>query len=213
MSVTVPTGLKSAVPDLGEGELFLTTDTRELVTSLGGSKFSTALSAFTETIVQFSRTDSTTKGDWIGLYGAQGYAIANLGQSVPSYASLSVSGSQFTWAGSTTDVRALKTPTGMDRIASCWFTDSSVQPPVVFDLDNGPLLRQVGLYFLDWDHLGRTCDIAISDAVTGAIYDTRSVTPGDGIYQIWNITGHVKIKMTYSGPAGINAVVSGLFFS
>ncbi len=53
-------------------------------------------------------TDTTTQGTWKGVYGADGYAIANHATSYPAYAQVTFSGqSNYTWAASTTDVRAL----------------------------------------------------------------------------------------------------------
>jgi hypothetical protein len=53
--------------------------------------------------------------------------------------------------------------------------------------------------------------IDVLDAVTNALPDTRNVTGfSNGQYLLWNISGHVKLRITNTGLT--NAVVSGLFF-
>ena len=56
--------------------------------------------------------DRTTKGNWIGTYGTQGYNIIGNAASLPSYATVTPSGqSSYTWNASTTDPR----PSGCGR--------------------------------------------------------------------------------------------------
>jgi hypothetical protein len=53
--------------------------------------------------------------------------------------------------------------------------------------------------------------VEVRDAATDALLDSRSVTSfTGGKYLVWNVCGHVKIKVTKTGSS--NAVVSGLFF-
>jgi hypothetical protein len=48
------------------------------------------------------------------------------------------------------------------------------------------------------------------DANTGAVLDTRNLSNfTNGIYLIWNLSGHVKVNVTLI--SGSNAVVSGVF--
>jgi len=51
-------------------------------------------------------------GSWIGAYGADGYFVSQDSNTmVPSYAQVSLSGyANWTWAASTTHLRALQTP-------------------------------------------------------------------------------------------------------
>ena len=49
-----------------------------------------------------------------------------------------------------------------------------------------------------------------SYTASGSVLDTRTVSGfGGGVYLVWDITGHVVIRVTNTGP--VNAVVSGLF--
>ena len=149
----------------------------------------------------YAGLDTTTQGSWIGTYGGDGYAIPNGAQSVPSYATFAVSGqSSYTWAASTTDVRApadsgWSGPHGFAVVNATSFT-------MDVNLKDGNT-HQVALYALDWDNYqgGRAEQIQILDASTNNVLDTRSVTGfQNGQYLVWNINGHVKIVVTTNEP-------------
>src|SRR5204862_196756 len=72
------------------------------------------------------KRDTATQGNWIGSYGAQGYNVLGNAVSYPAYATVTPAGqTSFTWAASTADTRALRTASGSDRIAACWYTFTS----------------------------------------------------------------------------------------
>jgi hypothetical protein len=161
----------------------------------------------------FIKTDTTTKGTWSGVYGSEGYEVVNNASSYPYYAQASVSGqAAYTWASSTSEARALQKATNTaDRLAATWYSSSNF----TIDLNlNDAFAHRVTLYCLDWDGGGaRSQTIEILDATTNQILNSQSVTSfTEGKYLVWNIRGHVKIKLTYTGQAGYSAVVSGLFF-
>ena len=73
--------------------------------------------------------------------------------------------------------------------------------------------HQIAVYALDWDNYGggRAESIQIADANTGTILDSRNIASfTNGIYVVWNISGHVKINVILTG--GGNAVASGIFW-
>jgi len=153
--------------------------------------------------------DTTTQGNWNGVYGGDGYSIAQDSQNIPSYATLGfLNQTSYTWIASTSDVRALEKGSGTGRLAACWYS----YPTFSFDvnLKDGNSHR-IGLYALDWDSKGRVETVQVLDAATNAVLNTQTVSNfGNGIYLMWNVLGHVKITVTLvSGP---NAVISGLFF-
>jgi hypothetical protein len=157
----------------------------------------------------FLTADATTQGQWRGVYGADGYVLANASASYPSYAQVAIVNSlAWTWAPSTTLSPALQKATGLDRIAACWYSSS------VFSIDVNLVdgaSHQVAIYALDWDSVGRSQVIDILDAATGAVLDSRAVSGfAGGQYQVWRLSGHVTIRATRTGPA--NATLSGLFF-
>jgi hypothetical protein len=155
----------------------------------------------------FVRTDTTTQGSWKGVYGVDGTVLVNDSTMLPNYATLNAANaSTWTWAQSTTDVRALQKLQANDRIAATWYGSSF---PLDLNLTDGGV-HQVGLYVVDWDSAGRSETLEVHDAVTNAVLDTRTVTGfQNGQYWIWNIKGHVTVNVV--GTAGPNAVVSGLF--
>jgi hypothetical protein len=153
----------------------------------------------------YLKNDNTTKGQWKGSYGGQGYGIASDVAPYPSYAKVTHSGSStWTWAQNTTDVRALQTATG--RIASTWYGSKFT---IEVALSDGKA-HNITLHALDWDLGGRAQTIEVSDAATGRVLDTRSLSNfGNGQYLTWQVTGRVKFTVTKT--AGYNAVVGGIF--
>lgn len=160
----------------------------------------------------FVRFDATTQGSWKGVYGSDGFNVINDTQSYPAYASVLVSGqSSYTWAASTSDVRALqKAASPTDRIASTWYTGLTYSYTVTI---NDGLTHGLALYSLDWDNYnGRTQTIEMRDAATDALLDTRNIASFvPGMWAVWNIGGSVKIVVRNTNPSS-NAVISGLFF-
>ena len=139
---------------------------------------------------------------------AQGYDIVGGASSLPSYATVSVSGaSTWNWASSTTDPRGLEAPGGSGGSAACWYSASS------FTIDVGLTDGQVhdlALYAVDWDQKGRSELIQVINAATGHVLDTEMISSfAGGEYLQWAISGSVVIKVTNLGP--YNAVISGVF--
>jgi hypothetical protein len=161
----------------------------------------------TPSSVTFVRTDTSTAGSWKTTYGSEGYLIVGDATSLPAYATVTASGqSLWTWAASTTDLRALLRAAG-DRIMAAWYGS-------VFSIDiniTGSQARQVAIYATDYDNGGRQQRFEVIDAATGSIVDSRTMSNfTGGQYLVWNVLGHVVVRVTaLSGP---NAVVSGLTF-
>jgi hypothetical protein len=150
--------------------------------------------------------DTSTQGTWQGAYGAQGYDVAGGPSSLPSYARLTLSGEQsYTWAASTTDVRAPQSGTG--RVAATWFSSSNFTVNV--NLTDGGQHR-LALYVLDWDNQGRSERIDVINPATGAVLNSQTVSSFQGgEYLVWDVSGNVQFKIT--SLAGPNAVLSGVF--
>ena len=158
----------------------------------------------------FVKSDATTQGSWKGVYGADGYAVANDSTSQPSYGSASTTAWGYTWAPSTSDVRALqKGASGStDRIAAQWGGSPS------YDIDcnlTDANKHQVALYGLDWDNGSRNETVQVVDVGTGTVLDSETLTSfTNGIYLVWNVKGHVRFHVILNG--GSNLALSGLFF-
>ncbi len=156
----------------------------------------------------FIRTDSATQGNWMGAYGSQGFDIFTTAANNPSFATVTPAGElNYTWATSTTDPRALENASGTGRIAACWYAATSFT--IKLSLTDGQP-HDVSLYALDFDKKGRSEQIQITSAATGAVLDTETLANfSGGIYLQWQLSGNVVITVkTLAGP---NAVLSGLF--
>jgi hypothetical protein len=204
-AVRAVTGLLSAVSHgFGPGRR-RTAKCLALLAALGVSGVAWGQSA------AFQPIDTTTQGNWPSLYGQDGYVIANGAGNPPSYATLNFSGaSAWTWVASTSDPRALYAGPAPDssRIASTYYAATSFS----IDLTLTGGAHQVALYLLDLDTSERAETISILDPTNNfAVLDTRSFAGfHNGEYAIWTLQGHVIIQVTKT--AGLNAVVSGLFF-
>ena len=184
------------------------------ITNLGPSNVVLSglfLSSAVGNTASFVNTDTTTQGTWMGTYGVYGYNVIGAttnNPSYPSYATVTASGySTWVWSANTTDVRGLQNPNGSGRIAAAWF-GSSIKLDI--NLTDGQTY-DLALYAVDWDNKGRSEKIQISDAVTGTVLDTETLSSFvNGVYEVWTVSGHVEI--TISVLAGNNAVVNGLFF-
>ena len=122
----------------------------------------------------FIKQDATTQGTWISTYGAQGDDIEGQTAALPSSATVSFSGaSNWIWASSTTDVRALQNPGGSGRSATAWY--SSTGFTINLDLTDGQV-HDLELYAVDWDNKGRSEQVQIINAGTGAVLSTETLS-------------------------------------
>jgi len=158
----------------------------------------------------FVRTDTATQGTWKGMYGVNGYNVFDDTTSYPAYVTVTPANqSDYIWAGSTSDVRALqKGVASTDRIASTWYTYGTFTIDLNF---NDGAQHQVAVYALDWDSLGRAGTISVLDGGTNAVLDTQNLSNfQNGKYLVWNLTGHVVLRVTNTGTT--NMTTGGLFF-
>ena len=161
----------------------------------------------------YKGTDTTTQGAWGSVYGGRGYMIANGASIAPTYATANVVGDfTYTWAGLTSDVRALQTiPGSTDRMASTYTQYQSKSFSINININDGGTHR-VALYMLDWDTNSRVQTITIRDLSTNTVLDVRTFSGfHDGMYASWDIKGNVVMTIApidYAIP-----VVSGIFFN
>lgn len=161
------------------------------------------------TSAMYMRTDSTTFGGWIGTYGNAGYSVVGGANDLPASIQMSVTGAQeYTWADPVVDPRAPEIGLGtLARVAACYFSVTSFS--VNLDLPAGKT-DQVALYMLDFDALGRVQTVQITNAATGAVLNTQTVSNFQGgKYLVYDLSGDVRITFTNNGPA--DAVLSGIF--
>ena len=172
------------------------------VTSIGPSSSSASFVGF----------DQSTQGNWMGVYGQDGYSMALGTSQLPSYVPAVTPGNQlnYLWAQNTTDVRALESDGQGDRLAATWYNGGT--PTFSLDVNVASTTPQrVALYAVDFTLHSRVETIQIVDATTGTQLDSETISNfTNGIYLIWNISGHVTINIT--NVSGENAVVSAIFF-
>ena len=156
----------------------------------------------------FLKQDATTKGSWSGIYGAQGYDIVSGPTSLPAGDTVTPSGQlTYTYTTTSSDPRALQVPGSSNRIAAVWYSATNFTVDV--NLADGQT-HNLELYFDDWDKLGRAEQVQISDAGTGKVLDTETISSfSSGLYLDWKVSGNLVITITRQ--AGANAVLDGVF--
>ena len=160
----------------------------------------------------FAALDTSTQGNWQGVYGSSGYVLAGDTQQLPTAIQVTPSGAAvYTWAASTDDTRApVKPENPGDRIAACWYAPTSFTFDVT--ITDGQTY-QLALYLLDWDQQQRVETVSVVDPASGAALDTRPASAfGTGTYFVWQVRGHVTIQVT-NAAGSPNAVVSAVFFA
>ncbi len=155
-------------------------------------------------------SDSTTGGNWQGVYGADGYNVVADSFSYPAYARVAIDGAAaYVWNDSPTDTRSLERASESGRIAAAVYSPASFTVGV--DVTDGQT-HQVALYFLDDDGRGRVQTVQMIDPSTGNVLDTRTVSNfSTGQYLVYDVSGNVQFSVT-NGTGSVNAVLSGLFF-
>ncbi len=156
----------------------------------------------------FLKLDSTTEGNWTGVYGTQGYDIVSGPSKLPSNDTVTPSGqATYTWTTTSSDPRALQVPGSSNRVAAVWY--SSTKFTVDVNLADGQA-HDLELYFDDWDNMGRAETVQISDATSGTVLDTETISSFvNGVYLDWKVSGNLVITITRT--AGANAVLNGVF--
>jgi len=157
----------------------------------------------------FVTRDTTTKGNWKGVFGRDGYLLPYGHPGTPAYANVTVHDMwRYTW-GTSPDERALLNSTDIARTTGCWGSNTSFTFDIT--LTDGQW-RQVALYAVDWDKQGRQMKVEILDPSGTQVLDTQETGAYiDGQYLVWRLKGHVKMRVTR--VAGPNALVMGLFFA
>ena len=189
-------------------------DSYSLVVTVNGfSSDATTVALPIQASANFVQADTTTQGNWKTNYGADGYNVigdtSGTNPVAPSYATVTPGAhNSGVWAASTFTANALEKINGADRIAGTWFQTSwSIN---VNDKDFANT-HQIALYLLDYPNAGYGETITVTDALSGAVLDTRTATNFQGgVYYVWNILGNVNITLT--STAGHWAPLSGIFF-
>jgi hypothetical protein len=154
----------------------------------------------------FLRTDTTTQGNWKGVYGREGYNVALDASALPAYARLTSNGQPYLWNRDSTEIRAMQRAT-TGRVAGMLWGEELVVDVTITDGQ----AHQIAFYMLDWEG-GRIQSIEVLDAATNRVFDARSVSNfSQGQYWVWQVSGGVRFRIKRLGR--FNAAISGIFFN
>ena len=150
--------------------------------------------------------DTTTSGNWIGQYGSEGYIIPNSSTDLPNYVQLRVTADI---ANNTcSDSRCLETE---DRLSRTWNSWQASTFTIDINISDGKK-HKISLYAYDSFHSGDIQNFTIKAANSSAILSSQDLSSFfNGVYQIWEISGHVTIVVRGTTPP-IPAIINGLFF-
>lgn len=210
-SVTVPSGATSATFPVTAGPVSGATCAMVTGTLSGvnqSARMIVEAQAGGGTAACFQTIDTATQGNWRRVYGQYGYTV--IGDSSGGSGTVNPSGDRTgIWAQSTNDPRALRRASRNGRVAAMWYQANDVQVDVAFPDKN---VRQVAVYFLDWNLQGRSETVELLDAASGAVLDTQTIFNfTNGTYLVWNVSGNFNLQI--KKISGVNAEVSGIFFA
>lgn len=154
----------------------------------------------------FMGSDSTVAGQWRGVVGTEGWWLPELDREWPTVVPTEIGATSFQWPDLDPGAPALERPDGSGRIASAFYDFGEVALSLT---SSDGHTREVGLYLLDWDRIGRRTRIEVLDRHNGGILDEREVSGfEEGQLLRWQITGSVLFRiMALTG----NAVLNGVF--
>jgi hypothetical protein len=154
------------------------------------------------TSASFLGFDSATQGNWMGQYGSSGYSVAGASPSLPNFAAMAAPlATTMTWAPSTGDPRALEAPASGIGMATAW-NAGALTADIVFR-DTAP--HQVAFYFLDWNLENVSETVEVLDANDKLLNIQHLSNFGYGVYLIYNLSGHVRVKVTNAASQEIRA--------
>jgi hypothetical protein len=150
--------------------------------------------------------DTTTSGNWIGQYGSEGYIIPNSSTNLPNYVQMRVTADIAN--NPCSDSRCLETA---DRLSRTWNSWRASTFTLDINLSDGKT-HKISLYVYDSFHTGDIQNFTIKAANGGAILASQDLSSFfNGVYQIWEISGHVTIVVRGT-TSPIPAIINGLFF-
>ena len=180
-----------------------------------------------EYAARFIKQDSTTGGNWGGVYGRDGYVLCSYAldgrdkRSLPPYVTSLEYFRAFpkagrpdatSWASGTLDARALSPDPGntSPRNAAC-VSNSDQTMTMTVGID-GTRPYQVALYFVDWDDKGRRLAVEMFDADTLKLIAPVRLVNGfaGGAYLVYEYDRSVKFR--FDKVRGDIVTLSGIFF-
>ena len=195
-----------------------------IVTGFASQSQPATVTAGNSQTISFSLTPATLsslaqsqapQGNWVGSYGADGYALPTWTNAWTDLVSMPLSsmaldnGSRYQWSSSTTAVQALQSPDASTRRAATFYDPAQIRLHLTFTNAYSGTLH---LYALDWDAVGRRETITVNDGSGPRTADISSAfDQGVWVNAPINVSagGSVTISVTNTGAG--NAVLSGIF--
>ncbi|HEY1685969.1 MAG TPA: hypothetical protein VGG19_14485 [Tepidisphaeraceae bacterium] len=155
----------------------------------------------------YVRTDSTTLGNWKGVYGTQGEYVPGDSLTDPSYATLTTNGYVYEWASNSSSSQYVNRASS-GRIGSMLYAAGTLQ--IGIDLTDGKT-HQVAFYIADQNiYQAQSEVVAAYDGKTGALLSTQTINASTGgKYAVFKVSGNVVFKVTAVG--GSYGTVNGFF--
>ena len=161
---------------------------------------------------------ANVQGNWVGNFGVDGYVLANWNgddtdlSSLPAGATFTIEqGARYTWADTTTEVRALVDPTGTERRSQTWYDVNEFRAHLSFAAAYTGTLH---LYALDWDAYGgnRYETVTVDDGHgPQTVQLTNSFIDGAWIHAPITVAAGGTVAIDIRKVSGESAVVAGLF--
>jgi len=184
---------------------------------------------------EFVGKDETTRGEWVGNYGGEGYLVLSreTAESLPAYASIEFldpndnTPAHHVWyQESESDESALSEeaieainrrrpgalytdPGKTDRAASCYYNSDTVR----LNIDVGGETKYVTVFSLDWDEQGRETEITVYDG-SGKVKLVPAMELSEfsgGVYLKFKVSGKICLEY-YNLTSGQNTVIGAVFF-
>jgi hypothetical protein len=158
----------------------------------------------------FSRTELSTRGNWLPHFGIEGYLLPGTSTNMPPFATLDDGGTPvMSYLTNSPDTNALQQPGGGGRFLAGWSSPTNFT--IDLNLTDGQN-HQVALYFWDWNNAGRSQSVDVVDAATTNLLDHRSLNGfTNGQWWVWQVNGHVQFQIgAVAGPdCLLNALMLG----
>lgn len=161
----------------------------------------------------FVGTDTTTQGSWKGVYGANGYVLAETAagvSSLPAGWSYTVSSeSFFTYSGGF-NIPAAECQKGDTSgvFTSVWFSATNWTLQIT---QTTAASYHLSVYLISAENITRNITITIKDGLGNVLDGPRAFSePEGGEWARWQIFGTIQILFTFVSPSGNNAESQGV---
>ncbi len=168
--------------------------------------------ADSNTCCKLDRIDYTTKGNWTGVYGSDGYYLIGGKYVIPSY--MTEQSVKFcnayllVWDSDSWDERALVNPATGKRIMVYQESKDEFCVNVIIA---GQISREITLYFADFERFHTDLRIEVFNKLHHKLLDTVKLNRvDDGLYLTFKALGDILFKIFKE--SGRLAFVSGIFF-